>query len=88
MVGPLQLLALREKLPAMDALSLMLELEVRPGSLPWEGTRMKKELEVVESGELAIQMTTALTSTAPGKAIYAALCDRQIALRNLQVSSL
>lgn len=69
MMGPLQLLALRECEPAMEALCHMLEMEV------------------VEGEDLKLQMITALQSTPAGKHQYAALCDRQIALREL-VSSI
>uniref|UniRef100_A0A915I2M1 C-Maf-inducing protein n=1 Tax=Romanomermis culicivorax TaxID=13658 RepID=A0A915I2M1_ROMCU len=66
MLGPLQLLALRENEPSMEALCHMLEFEV------------------VEGQDLKVQMITALQSTPQGKKHYAQLCDRQIALRELQ----
>uniref|UniRef100_A0A914W6B5 C-Maf-inducing protein n=1 Tax=Plectus sambesii TaxID=2011161 RepID=A0A914W6B5_9BILA len=66
MLGPLQLLALRENDAAMQALCFMLELEV------------------VEGEDLKMQMITSLQSTSPGRRYYAGLCDRQIALRELQ----
>lgn len=66
MLGPLQLLALRENGACMEALCHMLEFEV------------------VEGEDLKLQMITALQSTQRGKRQYTALCDRQIALRELQ----
>ncbi|XP_046359909.1 C-Maf-inducing protein-like isoform X2 [Haliotis rufescens] len=42
------------------------------------------ELEVISSQDLKMQMITTLQSTTDGKRMYAALCERQIALRELQ----
>jgi hypothetical protein len=41
------------------------------------------ELDVVDSNDLKMQMVTTLQSTTAGKRMYAELCDRQIALREL-----
>jgi hypothetical protein len=65
MLGPLQLLSLRECESTMEALCHMLELDV------------------IQGEDLKLQMITALQSTPAGKKQYAALCDRQIALREL-----
>lgn len=45
---------------------------------------MMLEFEVVEGEDMKIQMTTTLQSTTAGKKHYVQLCDRQIALRELQ----
>ncbi|XP_064641803.1 C-Maf-inducing protein-like isoform X2 [Lineus longissimus] len=42
------------------------------------------EFETVENNDCKMQMITTLQSTSTGKKMYAALCDRQIALRELQ----
>lgn len=42
------------------------------------------ELEVVDNEDLKLQMVTTLQSTCKGKRTYAQLCERQIALRELQ----
>lgn len=42
------------------------------------------ELEVVDNEDLKLQMVTTLQSTCKGKRMYAQLCERQIALRELQ----
>ncbi|CAH1779274.1 unnamed protein product [Owenia fusiformis] len=42
------------------------------------------ELEVVDNNDVKMQMITTLQSTSHGKKMYAELCDRQIALRELQ----
>ncbi|XP_076470132.1 C-Maf-inducing protein-like isoform X2 [Babylonia areolata] len=42
------------------------------------------EMEVIESQDMKMQMITTLQSTTEGKRMYAGLCDRQIALRELQ----
>ncbi|XP_064610749.1 LOW QUALITY PROTEIN: C-Maf-inducing protein-like [Liolophura sinensis] len=42
------------------------------------------ELEVIDSNDCKMQMVTTLQSTSQGKKMYAALCERQIALRELQ----
>lgn len=41
------------------------------------------ELEVVDNEDLKLQMVTTLQSTCKGKRMYAQLCERQIALREL-----
>ena len=41
------------------------------------------ESDVVESNDLKMQMVTTLQSTMTGKRMYADVCDRQIALREL-----
>ncbi|XP_069113637.1 C-Maf-inducing protein-like [Argopecten irradians] len=42
------------------------------------------EFDVVESNDMKMQMVTTLQSTSVGKRMYAQLCERQIALRELQ----
>lgn len=42
------------------------------------------EMEVIDNQDLKMQMITTLQSTCEGKRMYAELCDRQIALRELQ----
>lgn len=42
------------------------------------------ETDVVENNDLKMQMVTTLQSTMSGKRLYADLCERQIALRELQ----
>ncbi|XP_050397029.1 C-Maf-inducing protein isoform X1 [Patella vulgata] len=42
------------------------------------------EFEILESQDMKMQLITTLQSTSDGKKMYAALCDRQIALRELQ----
>ncbi|XP_076449363.1 C-Maf-inducing protein-like [Babylonia areolata] len=42
------------------------------------------EMEVIESQDMKMQMITTLQTTGDGKRMYAQLCDRQIALRELQ----
>ncbi|KAK7114811.1 C-Maf-inducing protein-like [Littorina saxatilis] len=42
------------------------------------------EMEVIESQDMKMQMITTLQTTGDGKRMYAELCDRQIALRELQ----
>ncbi|ELT87321.1 hypothetical protein CAPTEDRAFT_168560 [Capitella teleta] len=42
------------------------------------------EFEIIESADLKMQMITTLQSTEHGKHMYAALCERQIQLRELQ----
>ncbi|KAK3086918.1 hypothetical protein FSP39_025386 [Pinctada imbricata] len=42
------------------------------------------ELDVVENNDLKMQMVTTLQSTSTGKRMYTDLCERQIALRELQ----
>ncbi|XP_074646959.1 C-Maf-inducing protein-like [Tubulanus polymorphus] len=42
------------------------------------------ELEVVEHNDIKMQIITTLQSTSQGKKAYAALCDRQVALKELQ----
>lgn len=46
------------------------------------------ELEVVDNEDLKLQMVTTLQSTCKGKRMYAQLCERQIALRELVSTSL
>ena len=41
------------------------------------------EFEILESQDMKMQSITTLQSTSEGKKMYAALCDRQIALREL-----
>lgn len=41
------------------------------------------ELEVIDSNDCKMQMVTTLQSTSQGKKMYGALCERQIALREL-----
>lgn len=41
------------------------------------------ECDVVENNDLKMQMVTTLQSTMSGKRMYADLCERQIALREL-----
>ena len=41
------------------------------------------EFEIIESADLKMQMITTLQSTEQGKRMYAALCERQIQLREL-----
>lgn len=41
------------------------------------------EMEVIENQDMKMQMITTLQTTAEGKRMYAELCDRQIALREL-----
>ena len=41
------------------------------------------EFEVIESSDLKMQVITTLQSTSMGKKMYADLCERQIALREL-----
>ena len=41
------------------------------------------EMEVIENQDMKMQMITTLQTTADGKRMYAELCDRQIALREL-----
>ena len=41
------------------------------------------ELDVVDNNDLKMQMVTTLQSTSAGKRMYAELCERQIALREL-----
>jgi hypothetical protein len=41
------------------------------------------EFEIIESADLKMQMITTLQSTERGKRMYAALCERQIQLREL-----
>lgn len=41
------------------------------------------ECDVVENNDLKMQMVTTLQSTQTGKRMYAELCERQIALREL-----
>jgi hypothetical protein len=67
MIGPLQLLILRENEAAMKAVCYMLELNLLEG-----GEEMK------------MQMIAALQSTPAGKKHYVQLCDREVALRELQ----
>ena len=45
------------------------------------------ELDVVESNDCKMQIITTLQSTSVGKKMYAELCDRQIALRELVSTS-
>lgn len=42
------------------------------------------ELEVVESHDMKMQMITTLQSTCEGKRMYAQLCEKQIAIREMQ----
>jgi len=42
------------------------------------------EYEIIEGSDLKMQVITTLQSTSAGKRMYAQLCDRQIALRELQ----
>lgn len=42
------------------------------------------EMDVVENNDMKMQIVTTLQSTSTGKRLYAQLCDRQIALRELQ----
>ncbi|KAL3859122.1 hypothetical protein ACJMK2_009354 [Sinanodonta woodiana] len=42
------------------------------------------ELDIVDNNDLKMQMVTTLQSTSTGKKMYANLCERQIALRELQ----
>ncbi|KAL8560901.1 hypothetical protein ACOMHN_059085 [Nucella lapillus] len=42
------------------------------------------EMEVIDSQDMKMQMITTLQTTAEGKHMYAELCDRQIALKELQ----
>ncbi|XP_029653026.1 C-Maf-inducing protein isoform X1 [Octopus sinensis] len=42
------------------------------------------EMDIIESNDLKMQMITTLQTTATGKKMYTALCERQIALRELQ----
>lgn len=42
------------------------------------------EMDVVENNDMKMQIVTTLQSTTTGKHLYAQLCDRQIALRELQ----
>ena len=41
------------------------------------------EMDVVENNDMKMQIVTTLQSTSTGKRLYAQLCDRQIALREL-----
>ena len=41
------------------------------------------EFEIIESSDLKMQIITTLQSTTVGKRMYAQLCERQIALREL-----
>ncbi len=41
------------------------------------------EFEILESSDMKMQIITTLQSTSVGKAMYAQLCERQIALREL-----
>jgi hypothetical protein len=41
------------------------------------------EMEVIENQDMKMQMITTLQTTSEGKRMYAQLCDRQIALREL-----
>ena len=41
------------------------------------------ECDVVDNNDLKMQMVTTLQSTMSGKRMYADLCERQIALREL-----
>lgn len=41
------------------------------------------EMEVIENQDLKMQMITTMQSTCEGKRMYADLCNRQIALREL-----
>ena len=95
MLGPLQLLALRENEAAMKGLCFMLELEVVEG----EDLKMQVLLSLVFLLILILmliktnmshdgytgrfQMIAALQSTSSGRRYYADLCERQIALREL-----
>ena len=45
------------------------------------------ELDVVDNNDLKMQMVTTLQSTSTGKRMYAELCERQIALRELVSTS-
>ncbi len=45
------------------------------------------EFEIIEGSDLKMQIITTLQSTTAGKRMYAQLCERQIALREL-VSSM
>lgn len=84
MLGPLQLLALRETEPAMEVWTIFSSVSF----IYCITSRVKAlcsmlELDVVEGEDLKVQMITALQSTPSGKKYYAQLCDRQIALREL-----
>jgi hypothetical protein len=46
------------------------------------------ECDVVENNDLKMQMVTTLQSTMSGKRMYADLCERQIALRELVINLL
>ena len=41
------------------------------------------ELEVVDGPDLSMQMITTLQTTAEGKRMYAQLCERQIAIKEM-----
>ncbi len=41
------------------------------------------EFEIIEGSDLKMQIITTLQSTTAGKRMYAQLCERQIALREL-----
>ena len=45
------------------------------------------EMDVVDNNDLKMQMVTTLQSTSTGKRMYADLCERQIALRELVMFS-
>ncbi|XP_014679900.1 PREDICTED: C-Maf-inducing protein-like [Priapulus caudatus] len=61
---------------------MLLALREKPAAI--EALCAMLELEVVENSDTKLQIVTTLQSTTCGKKQYSALCERQIALRELQ----
>ncbi|XP_052230363.1 C-Maf-inducing protein-like isoform X1 [Dreissena polymorpha] len=59
-------------------------LSLRENTAAMEVLCAMLECDVVENNDLKMQMVTTLQSTTSGKRMYAELCERQIALRELQ----
>ena len=85
MLGPLQLLALRENAGAIQALCAMIEVDVVDGAAAAAagcGSTDAASTPTV-TDDMRMQMIAALQSTPTGRKQYGQLCDRQSALKEL-----